>query len=159
MQRSEERRGPRQIAFGLCNSRLLHEGIHVVRCDIENLIKLSQCFGETTKDDIGKRMLGEYGNVAWVEPLSFVEIRLAPVPLASPARDIGQRFRNPAAIGQELTCLLKVTHRGVVILEAGVVIISLGPHGLAEVGLKSERGFGCQPRLFTEGGCWLKKQC
>ena len=59
MERSEECRSPRQIALGLCNSRLVDEGIDVVRCDIENLIKLSQRFGETTKDDIGKRVLGE----------------------------------------------------------------------------------------------------
>src|SRR6266700_7202025 len=107
MQRSEERRGPRQIALRLCNSRLLHERIDVVRCNIEDLIKLSQRFGETTKVDIGKRVLGEQENVAWVEPLGFVEIRLAPVPLTPPPLDIGQRFRNLAAIGQELTCLLK----------------------------------------------------
>ena len=49
MERSEQRRRPRQIALGLCDSRLVHEGIDVVRCDIENLIKLSQRFGETTK--------------------------------------------------------------------------------------------------------------
>ena len=40
-------------------ARLYREGIHVVRYDIENLIKLSQRFGETTKSDIGKRVLGE----------------------------------------------------------------------------------------------------
>ena len=104
-------------------------------------------------------MLGEEVNVARVEPLGFVEIRFAPVPLASPPRDIGQRFRNPAAIRQELTCLLKVTHCGVVILQASVVVISLGQYGLAEIGLKSERGFGCLPRLFTEGDRWLKTPC
>ena len=38
---------------------LIDERIDVVRCNIENLIKLSQRFGETTKTDIGKRMLGE----------------------------------------------------------------------------------------------------
>src|SRR5437762_14180620 len=105
MQRSEERRGARQVALGLCNSCLYHESIHVVRHDVENLIKLSQRFGETTEDDIGKRVLGEQVNVARIEPLSFVEIRLAPVPLASPPRDIGQRFRNPAAIRETLACL------------------------------------------------------
>src|SRR5258707_5718701 len=116
MKRSEDRRRARQVALGLCDSRLLREGIQVVWRDIENLIKLSQRFGETTKADVGKRVLGEQGNVARVEPLGFVEIRLAPVPLASPSRDIGERFRNLAAIGQELTCLLKVMHCGVVIL-------------------------------------------
>ena len=61
-------------------------------------------------------MLGEEVNVARVEPLGFVEVRFAPVPLAAPPCDIGQQFRNPAAIGQELTCLLKVTHCSIVIL-------------------------------------------
>src|SRR5205807_6691739 len=150
------RSSPRQIALGLCDSRLCHERIQVVRCNIENLINLSQRFGETTKRDIGKGLLGEYGNVARIEPLGFVEVRLAPVPLASPPRDIGQRFRNPAAIRQELTCLLKVTHCSVVILQAGVVVIALGYYGLAEIGLKSERSFGCLPRFFTEGDRWLK---
>ena len=90
MERSEERSSPRQVALGLCDSRLDHEGIHVVRCNIENLIKLSQRFGETTKGDIGKRVLSEQVNVARVELLGFVEVRLAPVPLASPPCDIGQ---------------------------------------------------------------------
>src|SRR4029453_19127783 len=98
------RRGPWQVALRLCNTRLKHNGIYIVRCDIKNLIKRSQSFWETTKVDIGKGMLGEEVNIARVEPLGFVEIRLAPVPLALPACDIGQRFRNPAAIGKELTC-------------------------------------------------------
>ena len=89
MQRSKERRRTRQIAFSLCDIRLEREGIHVVRCNIENLVKLSQRFGETTKVDIGKRVLGEQANVARVEPLGFVEVTLALVPLASPPRDIG----------------------------------------------------------------------
>src|SRR5438067_5156767 len=32
-------------------------------------------------------------------------------------------------------------------------------HRLAEIGLKSERGFGCLPCLFTEGDRWLKSLC
>ena len=51
------------------------EGLHVVRCDIENLIKL-QRFRGTTKGGIEKSVLGEQVNVARVELLSFVEIRL-----------------------------------------------------------------------------------
>src|SRR5215831_13393638 len=94
--------------------------------------------------------------VARVKPLGFVEVPLASVPLASSPLQIGQRFKNPAAIWQELACLLKVTHRGVVILQAGVVVISLGMQCLAEIGLKSEGGFGCLPRLFSEGDRWLK---
>src|SRR6266513_3867398 len=115
MERGEKRFSTRQVALGLCNTRLFREGIHVVRYNIENLIELSQRFGETTKTDIGIRVLGEQVNVARVEPLSFDEVRLAPVPLASPPCDISERLRNPAAIGQKLTCLLKVTHRAVVI--------------------------------------------
>src|SRR6266853_4287876 len=101
-----------------------------------------------TKEYVRCRVLGEYLNVAWVEPLGFVEVRLAPVPLASPPREKGQRLKNPAAIRQELTCLLKVTHRGVVIFQAGVVVKSLGMQRLAKIGLESESGFGCLPCLF-----------
>ena len=90
MQRRQERRGPWQIALGLCDSRLCSKGIHVVRSDVENLIKLSQRFGETTKSDIGNRVLGEEANVARVEPLGFVEVVFAPVPLALPPCDQGQ---------------------------------------------------------------------
>ena len=48
MQGSEESRSTWQIAFGLESSSLEDERVDVVRCDIENLIKLSQRFGETT---------------------------------------------------------------------------------------------------------------
>ena len=58
--RSEERRGPRQITLGLCDPRLVTDGIDVVWCDIKNLIKIAQGFRETTKIDIGERALGEY---------------------------------------------------------------------------------------------------
>src|SRR2546427_12852261 len=101
-------------------------------------------------------MLGEQVTVARVEPLGLIEVRFTPVPLGAPPRDIGQRFRNLAAIRQELTCLLKVTHRGVVILQAGVVVMALGKQRLAQTGLKGERGFGCLPCLFTKGDRWLK---
>ena len=81
MERSQKRRSPRQVALGLRDSRLLHQRIQVVRYNIENLIKLSQRFRETTKADIGKRVLGEQANIARVEPLGFVEVRFASVPL------------------------------------------------------------------------------
>src|SRR5262249_60454806 len=106
--------------------------------------------------DLASRVLVDHRNITWVEPLGLIEVRFAPVPLASSAREIGQRFRNPAAIGQKRTCLLKVTHRSVVILQAGVVIKSLGKYGLAQIGLKSERGFDCLPCFFTQGHRWLK---
>src|SRR5215470_15831613 len=109
--RSEEYGGPRQIALSLCDTRLSCEGGHVTRHDIENLVEFSQCFGETTKLNIQLCMLCEQGNVARVEPLGLVEIRLAPILLASSPRDRRQQRRNLAAIRQELTCLFKVTHR------------------------------------------------
>ena len=104
------------IALGLCNSCFKHKSIHIVRRDIENLIKLSQRFRETPQIDIRKRVLGEEGKVARVEPLGFLKIPFAPLQLAPPPFYIGQRLRNTAAIWQELTCLFKVTHCGVVIL-------------------------------------------
>src|SRR5947207_11096293 len=106
--------------------------------------------------EVRNGVLAEQLDVARVQLLGFVEVRLAPVQLASPPLQKRQRLKNPAAIRQELACLLKVTHRGVVISQAGVVVISLGQYGLAEIGLKSEGGFGCLPRLFAEGDCWLK---
>src|SRR6059058_369990 len=100
-------RGPRQVALGLSDTCFEGKRIDIVRCNIENLIKLSQRFGKTTKAVIVTRVLGEQGNVARVKPLGFVEVRLAPVPLAAPPCDIGQRFRDSAAIRQELACLLE----------------------------------------------------
>ena len=61
MQRSEKCRGTRQIALGLCDLCLIRERNDVVRYDIENLIKLSQRFGETTKFDIGILRAGSVG--------------------------------------------------------------------------------------------------
>ena len=72
MQWSEERRGTLQVALRLCDSRLLHQDILVAWCNVENLIKLSQRFGETTKTDIGSRALREEINIARVEPLRFL---------------------------------------------------------------------------------------
>src|SRR5207248_8362032 len=48
-QRSEQRRGPRQVALGLSDTCFEGKRIDIVRCNIENLIKLSQRFGKTTK--------------------------------------------------------------------------------------------------------------
>ena len=55
--------------------------------------------------------------------------------------------------------MFKVTHCFVIILQAIVVVRSLGQYGLAEVRLKSERGVGGLPCLFTEGDRWLKTLC
>src|SRR5262245_14919328 len=109
MRWSEECSGPREVALRLDYARLLREGIHVARYDIEHLIKFSQRFGETTNYHVGLGVLSEQGNVARIEPLSFVEIGFAAVPLTSPARDIRQRFGNLTAIRQEPARLLKIT--------------------------------------------------
>src|SRR5512133_1623154 len=98
MQCSEERRGILQVALRVCDSRLVHQDILVAWCNVENFIKLSQRFGETTTSDIGNRVLREEINIARVEMLRFVKVTLAPVPLASSPCDISQQFRNPAAI-------------------------------------------------------------
>ena len=84
MEGSEQCSRTRQVAFGFCDTRLEREGIDVVWCDIENLIKFSQGFGKAPKRDIGSGVLAEKVDVARVEPLGFVEVGLAPVPLASP---------------------------------------------------------------------------
>src|SRR5438874_604192 len=74
MQRSEESGGSRQIALGLCDARLERNGTNVIVCDVKNLIKLPQRFGEATEPHIGKGVLGEEISVAHIEPLSFVEV-------------------------------------------------------------------------------------
>src|ERR1700730_15477470 len=88
---SKECSSPRQIAFSLCDSCLTGERIHVIRCDIENLVKLPHRVGEPTKTEIRKRVLAEQEGVARVQPLGFVKVGFAPVPLTSPAGDIGER--------------------------------------------------------------------
>src|SRR5437870_11331039 len=50
-------------------------------------------------------------------------------------------------------------HCGAVILQTGVMIKSLGQYGLAEIGLKSERSFGCLPCLLTKCEGWLEHRC
>src|SRR5262249_31453830 len=113
-------------------------------------------FGEATKYQIRKRVVRKQPNVARVKPFGLVEVRLAPLPLTSPARHIGQGFRNTAAIGQKLACLFKVTLCGVVIFQARIVIIPLGQNCLAEIGLKSQRGLSSLSRLFAQGVRWLE---
>src|SRR5207249_8548353 len=88
VKRSKERSSTRQIALCLCNGCLEPERIHVVWSNIENLIKLLQGFGETTKGRIETRVFAEQGNIARVEPLGFVEVGFASLPLASPPRYI-----------------------------------------------------------------------
>src|SRR5215831_170292 len=102
---------------------------------MENLIKLPQRFWEPPKGHIRICLLSEQIHIARVEPLRFLEVSLAAVPLALPARDIGKPFRNAAAIGQKVTCLLKVTHCSVVILQARIIVTSLSQYGLPETRL------------------------
>src|SRR6476619_5374273 len=108
MQRSEKCRCARQVALRLSVSRLLHKNIQVVGYDIEDLVQLSERFRKLPACAIGLRMLCEQAHIARVETLGFVEIDLALVPLAAPACDKCQQLRNPAAIGQVLTCSLKI---------------------------------------------------
>src|ERR1700745_2520518 len=100
MQRRKKRGSSRQIALRLCDSRLYGENTSIVWCNIQNLIKLSQRFGETTKTDIRSRVLGEQVNIARIEQLGFVEVCLALVPLTAPSCDVRQRFWDVAVIGQ-----------------------------------------------------------
>src|SRR5215467_5701009 len=98
MKRREERGSARQIALSLRDRRLCGECIHVVRYNIENLIKFSQCFRELTKGCIQGRVLAEQGKVARVKPLGFVKVGFAFVPLTSPALKISQGLRNLATV-------------------------------------------------------------
>src|SRR5215468_9611344 len=84
-ERSEYRSSARQVADGLGDSRLLHQRIHIIRRDVENLIELLYRLGKTTKHDIGNRVLVEQVDITRVESLCFVEMRLALVPTALPA--------------------------------------------------------------------------
>ena len=104
-------------------------------------------------------MLREQVNIAWVEFLGVVKVRLALVPVAASAFDIRQGLGDTTVIGQKLICLLKVFHRSVVVLQTGVVIETHGKYGLAKIGLQSKSGFGRLPRFFAEGGGWLKTLC
>src|SRR6266487_2381974 len=103
-------------------------------------------------------MLGQQRNIARVEPLGFVEVRLTSVPLVSPPLEISQRFGNTATIRKGLARLLKVTHCGVVILQAGIAVIAHRHERLAKVGLKLKRSFRCLPCLFAKSSRWLQSQ-
>src|SRR5262249_39867849 len=89
-------------------------------------------------------------------PLGFIEVRFASVPLALPTRDNSERCRNLTAIRQQPLRLFKITHRSVIILEAGIVIVSLRVQCLTEIGLKNEGGFCRPPCLIAERSCWFK---
>src|SRR4051794_4856868 len=103
-------------------------------------------------------MLREQDDIARIEPFSVVQVRFAPVPLPSPPHDRSQRLRNAAVIREQWKCLLKVTHRGVVILQTAVMVLALGLNSLAQIGLQSKGGFGGLARLFTQSSGWLQSQ-
>ena len=86
----------------------------------------------------------------------MIEIIVTLIPPASGSLDIGQRMKDSAIVRQKRACLLKVTHGGIVILQTRIVIIALGEHCLAQIGLKSDRSFGCLPCFFTKGVRRLK---
>ena len=62
MERSKERSGTRQIALGLCDTRLVGEGIHVVRRDIENLHQVFAALRENDEEEYWKAHAGEQGS-------------------------------------------------------------------------------------------------
>ena len=90
MQWGEKCRCARQVALRLRVGRLLHKNIQVVGYDVEDLVQLSERFRKLPAYAIGLRMLREQAHISRVELLGLVEINLALVPLAAPARDVGQ---------------------------------------------------------------------
>jgi hypothetical protein len=91
---SEKRRSSRKVAFGLGNGRLFHQGVNVVRHDLQNLVELPERFGETPQRDIELGMSSEQTHIARVEPLGFVEVGFTSLPLPLIACDKGERLRN-----------------------------------------------------------------
>jgi hypothetical protein len=82
-------------------------------------------------------MTGEEDDITRVQSLGVIEVLFAFVPSASSSLNVGHRFRNTAVIRQELARSLEISHRGVIILQTGVMIKSLGPDRFAETGLQS----------------------
>src|SRR5262249_49094227 len=104
-------------------------------------------------------MLSKQKNVTRVDPLGFIEVGLALVPLAAPARDNCQEHRNLAIVGKKRSRLLKVVHRGVVIFLAGIGIKTLSQNCFAEIRLKSESSFSRLPCFFTKVNRCRKSAC
>src|SRR5205085_8842024 len=103
-------------------------------------------------------MLAKQVDIPRIKPLGFVEIRFAPLPLASSALDIGQGLGDPAAIGDEFARSLKIEDRRIVFLYARVMVITLREQAFTQVGLKSERGLGRLSRLVTQRESRLKSR-
>ena len=156
MERSKQGRRSRQISFGLGNGRLEREGIDIIWRDLKNLIKLSQRIGKPAHCNVEKSMLGQERNVPRIESPGLLEISVGAIPLAFPARYVGKRFRNLAAIGKKLTRLLEVTDGRIVIFLAGIVILAFCQNSLAKIRLKRQSRLGCLPCLFPQRSCWLQ---
>src|ERR1700719_1705712 len=107
---------------------------------------------------VAKSALEKEGNIAWVEPLGLIVIRLAQVVLVSTPRNPGQLLEDSAVIRQELACSLKVTLRRVLVFQDGGIVTPLGQYGLTEIGLKSDRGAGCLAGFRAQGGRRLESQ-
>ena len=74
MQRSEQCTSASEIAVGLRDKCLEREGLDVIWRNIQNLIKLSQRFGETSKQVIVYRVPAEQVTIARVELLGVVKV-------------------------------------------------------------------------------------
>src|SRR4051812_1474619 len=82
MQWRQKRRRPWKVAFHHGDAGLQRRRVEVVGRDIQDLIKFSLRFREATMEYVAKSALEKQGNVAWVEPLGLIVIRLALVLLA-----------------------------------------------------------------------------
>ena len=77
LERSKERRCPRQVALALGDARFVNNSSDIVRHNIENLIKLPSRFGEASKRDIACGALDKQVDVAWVQALGLAKVGLA----------------------------------------------------------------------------------
>ena len=87
---NEKRRRPRQVAFGLSDRRLFHQGIDVVRHNLQNQVELAQRFGETPHRDVELGVSCKQIRITWIQSLGFDEVGLALFPLPPIARDKGE---------------------------------------------------------------------
>src|SRR3954447_6379233 len=114
-----------KIALRLCDLCLQHNGINVVRRNIQHALEFLQRFRKTALTNETHRMPGEERHISRIEPLGVVQISIAPIPLAPSSLKITKRLRNLAAVWEQRSGLLKIGDRGVIVLQAGVVIKSL----------------------------------
>ncbi len=79
MEWSEERGRPWEITLGLGDRRLDRESVHVIRDNLDNLVKLPQRFRKLTARNAGLPMLSKHVSIPWVETFSFDKVGLTPV--------------------------------------------------------------------------------